>query len=389
MQERIKVMHIYKYLYDGGTEKYIYTLMRNMDQTRYEFSVCCLNERGFGADKFSNAGIRVHVLNVRRNAGWRGSFQNIGQILRLVRLLRNEKIKIVHSHDNYPAAYARIAAWMARVPLVFITYHNLYFWLSPKKHAINRMLARITTRIATVTAAVKQYSLQHDRIPEEKYEVIHNGIRCLPIGDKEAHRMRYRNEFSIPENAVLIGNVATLSERKGQKTLLHSLARLVAENVDAYVMIVGSDREKEEPFLRAELDEIAAVAHIADRVIYTGSRDDVLDILFAFDIFVLPSLTEGFGLALVEAMCAEIPTVVSDIPALVEVSGDGKYSQVFKVGDSDDLSCKLKYILDHPENSRNIATLSREFVLNNYSVEKMIEKYEKLYASCLHTAGLQ
>ena len=155
---KVHVMHVINFLYDGGTETYIHTLASRMDSLRYDFSICCLIAAGFGAERFVASGIPVHVLAVKRGGGFRGKLHNIVELFRLVRLLKLQHVEIVHSHDNFPSSYARIAAMFARVPIVYTTYHNLYYWLSPLSHRVNRLLAYLTTRIVAVSNAVRDYS---------------------------------------------------------------------------------------------------------------------------------------------------------------------------------------------------------------------------------------
>lgn len=383
---KIRVMHVYKYLYDGGTEKYMHTLMRNMDPQRYEFSICCLIERGGGAERFERDEFPIYVLDVRRQGGPGNTLHNIRQLLRLARLLKQKKIDILHSHDNFPSAYARLAALLARTPLVYVTYHNIYSWLSPLHHRLNRLLALITTRIVTVSHSVKEWSLAEDRIADDKYRVILNGIEASRDVDPQQLRQRYRREFSIDDNTAIIGNVATLSIRKGQSFLIEALSMLLQSGDNAAVIIVGSERE-EEAELKAELEALAARLGVTNHIIYAGSRDDVLDMLYAFDIFAMPSITEGFGLALAEALCAEIPTVVSDIEVFKEITRQGKYALLSRVGDSEDLAEKLRYALSNPEEMKTMAHQARDFARIAYSREKMVESYEKLYAEDISAAG--
>lgn len=380
-------MHVYKFLYDGGTEKYMYTLMKGMDRTRYEFSVCCLLEKGKAAPKFESAGFPVHALRVQKKSGWIVKLLNLRELLRLAWLLRRTKTDVVHSHDNFPALYARIAAWLAGVSVVYVTYHNVYTWLSPMHHRVNRFLSYFTTRIVAVTSAVKKCSQAMDHIPDSKYRVIYNGLDCPEQKSKDIFRQRYRQEFGISDSTTVIGNVGTLSVRKGQKYLIAALGKLVALSVDAVVVIVGSERQ-EEPGIRAELEQIAERYNVSDRLIFTGSREDVLDILYMFDLFAMPSVTEGFGLALVESMCAGVPSIVSDIPAFLDVTNEGRYSLVCKSGNADSLAEKIQYARTHSEEMATMAADAKQFARTEYNTEKMLDAYQKMYAEDLQRANL-
>lgn len=381
---KIQVMHVLNFLYDGGTETYIRTLVGLMDRNRYDFSICCLVEAGFGAEKFIAAGVPVHVLAVKRGGGISGKLHNIAEVFRLARLMKRQQVEVVHSHDNFPASFARLAAMLARVPIVYVTYHNLYYWLSSLDHRLNRLFARITTRIVAVSNAARDYSMAKDRIPVEKYRVIYNGIQCNSMQDKVVLKTHYRNLFNIPADAVVIGNVATLSQRKGQAALITALANIAHTHPRAVVVIIGSERE-DEPHIKAQLESIAAAHDISARLFFTGSRTDVQDMLYMFDIFTLPSETEGFGYALVEAMCAGLPSIVSDIPALKEVAGNGHTALLFESGNSDDLASRLDYALSHADEMQTMADAAREAVHRVFTIDNMVANYEDMYNKDVQT----
>jgi glycosyltransferase involved in cell wall biosynthesis len=378
IRHKVHVMHVINFLYDGGTETYIHTLVSRMDRHRYDFSICCLVEAGFGADKFVAVGVPIHVLAVKRSGGFRTKLHNVLELFRLARLMKRQRVRIVHSHDNFPSSYARIAAILAGVPIVYVTYHNIYFWLTPFNHRMNRLLASLTTRIVAVSKAARDYSMQMDRISEAKYRIIHNGIDCHSADNRSVLRKHYRDLYGIAEDARVIGNVASLSQRKGQALLVRALASIARSHPDAVLVIIGSERE-DEPEVRAQLEAIARQHGISGRVIFTGSRNDVRDMLYMLDIFTLPSETEGFGYALVEAMCAGIPSLVSDIPALQEVASEGQHALLFVSGSHEDLASKLEYALDHPGEMQIMADAGRRAAQSVFTLDNMVAGYEDMY----------
>ena len=383
---RVRVMHVYKFLYDGGTERYIHTLISRMNPEKFTFSICCLVERGPKADMFENDGFKVHTLAVRPGRTLRIIFNNFGQILRLVRLFKRLQIQVVHTHDNYPAAFARVAAWLAGVPIVYVTYHNNYEWLKPIHHRINQVLALATTRIIAVSESVRRSSEAKDRIPDHKYRVIYNGVGVVPDASSVTWE-KYRRELGLSQAGKIIGNVASLSWRKGQEILLLSFGQIASEFPDTYLVIVGSTR-KDEPEIYSRLQSIASEYGVVDRVIFTGSRDDVLELIHVFDIYVMPSLIEGFGLSLVEAMCAGIPAITSDIDTFSEISCDGNYALMFESGNSDSLAEKIRFALNNENEMIKLGDEARRYAQDKFGIERMISEYEDLYLTDLISTGV-
>lgn len=379
-------MHVYKFLHDGGTERYIHTLIAGMNPAIYSFSICCLNERGTKAERFERENCPVHTLDVRRQGSFRSMARNVMEIFRLARLLKTRKIDVMHTHDNYSAAYARIAAVIARVPVVYVTYHSDFQWLGPLHHRVNQLMAMVTTRIFAVSSTVKNSSRKADRIADEKYRVIYNGVTFEPSTSQQ-QRQQYRREWNLAEQARIVGNIGMFSRLKGQSVLVQSFAELAQEFPDVYLMIVGSERELE-PGVKQELQAIAARYHVSDRVVFAGSRDDVRMLLYSFDLFVMPSRVEGFGLALVEAMVSGVPSIVSDIGAFQELTEHGTYALLFESGNSADLREKLRFALTHTDEMAELARQAETHARGRFSAERMIKEYEDAYASDLREKGL-
>lgn len=386
--ERIRVLHVYKYLYHGGTERYIRTLVRHMNPRSYSFSVCCLLEAGPAADAFRAEGAEVFVLSVQRRLTISALLHNVAQLVALARLLRTRGFEIVHTHDNFPAAYARVAAWLARTPLVYVTYHSTYEWLSPLHRRVNRFLARLTTRIVAVSQAVKERSRTLDRIPDEKYQVIYSGVEAPPADDKPEPGSRCRRELGLPDHAVVLGNVSRLSRRKGQTHLVEAFGRIAPAFPDTILVIVGGATH-EEPGVAEELEELAERYGVRERVVLTGFRRDASSLIRIFDLFVMPSEVEGFGYALVEAMIAGVPAVVSDIAAFREISANGTLARMACTSDVEDLTRQIRIALSDPEEMRRMAEEARRSAVDRFSIDEMIARYDALYQADLKHVGLR
>lgn len=383
---KLKVLHIYKFLYDGGTERYIHTLISRMNPERFEFQICCLMERGSEAEKFENDGFPVHQLHFKPGLSPAVLPGNLIQVFLLARLIRKLGIDIVHTHDNQPAAYARLAAWLARVPIVYVTLHNDYDWITPMQHRVNRLLAGLTTRFFTVSKTVRDLSISRDHIAQDKYHVIYNGVH-FPEPVDQAKIKHFREIWKLEPDAWVIGNVASLSRRKGQDVLVEAFGKIATEFPHAYLFIVGSARN-DEPDVEQELIGIASRYGIRDRVILTGSRNDVLDLLGLFDICAMPSRVEGFGLALVEAICAGVPALVSDIPTFMEICQDGQYALPFRKDDSEDLAEKLRHTVIHQDAMKQLADTAQQYAKSRFSIESMVAQYERIYEQDINAAGV-
>ena len=123
-------------------------------------------------------------------------------------------------------------------------------------------------------------------------------------------------------------------------------------------------------------------------MVFTGSRSDVLDLINIFEVYVMPSRFEGFGLSLIEAICAGVPAVISDIPALTEVCDNGKYALSFRSGDAQDLADKLRYALDNRDEMERLGKIASQYARQSFSIEGMVAEYERIFEEDLDAAGL-
>jgi glycosyltransferase involved in cell wall biosynthesis len=375
---KIKVMHVYNSLFDGGIEKYILMIFDALDKEKFECSVCCLIERGSHAEIFESHGYKVYELQATNSQSVKGLFKNLIEIYKLFKLMRKNQTDIVHSHDFFPATLARLAARLAGIKTIFITLHNTFTWLKPLHYRINRWLAKRTTKIICVSKSVERFSKATDKIRSEKYLTIYNGINTTHYTPDDKQRNDYRNDFGILPSEIVIGSIGAFSFRKGHKYLVDAFCELCKVHSNLKLILVGSERPQE-PEIKPELESLIQHHGIANKVIFTGTRNDAVEVINAFDIFVMSSVVEGFGFALIEGMLMAKPLVCSDIDVFKELVEDGKTGVFFQSRNSKDIMNKIAFVLEHPQLAQHIAQNARQHVLEHYDQGQMLAAYKDLY----------
>jgi|GEM_PF-1751311 len=375
---KIKVMNIYNSLYNRGTEKYIKFLCEILDKNKYEISIVCLLEKGPDTEWFENRGIKVFEFYASNNQSPYYWFKNLNVIIKLAIFLKREKVHIVHSHDFFPALLARLASIIAQIPIVFITYHNNFEWLNKFHHIINKLLSYKTSKIICVSDSVLNYSLITDKINKEKYIRIYNCIDFSSFVVKPELKTHYLRQFNIDNNSIVLGTVGSITFRKGYKYLIEAFAKLFLENNSIYLVVIGSYNNNE-LILKEEIDTIIKLNKLENRVIMPGSRDDVASLLNLFDYFIMPSIVEGFGYSLIEAMAMQVPVICSDISPFKELTSNGKYGLLFKNKDSVDLYKRIKYALSNKTEMKMMGKNAANYVLHAFNDQLIAENYRKLY----------
>ena len=181
----------------------------------------------------------------------------------------------------------------------------------------------------------------------------------------------------MPRDRALVGNVAHMSDSKGQRYLLDAVPRILSAHPGTTFAIVGEGER------RAELEERARELGIAHRVRFTGFRTDVPSLLKAFDVFVMPSVREGLGTSVLDAMAAGCPVVGTEAGGMPEVIEHRETGLVVPVGDPVSLAAAVSSLLAHPEDARSMARSARARVEAEFSADAMVEGTLAVYRDLL------
>ncbi len=301
----------------------------------------------------------------------------------LVRLFRRERPAIVHTHTSKAGVLGRLAAWWCGVPAIVHTPHGHVFYghfnalWSRVFVLVERMLARVTTRLIALTEAERDDHLEEGVGRADQFVVIPSGI------DLERFRSvdRIRNQrpvwFPCPSDSFVVGSVGWLTPVKGHRFLIEAAARLKPSFPNLHVVLIGNGG------LRAELSVLVQRRGLHDSVHFLGERDDVEVCLAAMDLFVLPSLNEGMGRALVEAMAAGLPVIASrvgGVPALIE---HGRTGLLVPPGDPDALAEAIRQVLDRPDWARRMGQAASQRIGRTFEAAAMVRAIEHVYAQAL------
>jgi glycosyltransferase involved in cell wall biosynthesis len=302
----MRVLHVITGLAAGGAETQLRLLLRH---TRHQAEVVSLTNPGSVAEAIRSDGTPVVNLSMRSNLEPQA-------VPRLVGLIRSGQYDAVHTHLYRACLYGRLAARLARVPLVVATEHSLLEGQIERRRATAgvRALYRVSERLGDVTIAVssvvRQRLIQWG-VAEHRIVYIPNGIDPAGLRFRAEDRALVREDLRVPANATVVGAVGRLDRGKNLDVIISALAPLLRQ--DLILVLVGDGPE------RRSLAELATSLGAADRVIFAGERGNIGPILSAMDVFVSASLKETFGLATLEALANGLPVIYGVCPALDEL----------------------------------------------------------------------
>jgi sugar transferase (PEP-CTERM/EpsH1 system associated) len=359
---RLRVQHVVLSLQPGGLENGVVNVINGLDRERFESSVCCLKRAGEFARRIADPHVLVHEM------GWIGG-NDLRLPFRLARLFRENETQIVHTRNAEAFFYGFLGAKLAGVPAIVHSEHGRTFDERRVRFAVQRLMTRFTNAVFAVSAQLKADLVRHVGIPDHAIDVLYNGVDLERFGQAAA-RDQHRAAWGVATGDVVIGSVGRLVPVKNYGLLLRAVAHA---SMPAHVVLVGDGPEM------AQLQAQAQSLGIAQRVHLLGHCDHVHEMLSAFDVFVLPSLSEGMSNTLLEAMAARVPPVVSDVGGNREIVREGVDGLVFASGDQAVLTSHLRALCADAGRRARIGSAARERVLADFDVRAMVQRYEQLY----------
>jgi len=295
------------------------------------------------------------------------------ELLRRMReLIREVGPDLVHSHLLDSNFYSSLACRILSVPHVCTEHGDVLINHSGAGRLKFYLLSRNSQAVVCVSRTVLEAALRKG-FRRSNLEVIHNGIRV-----PERVPSTFRREFGIPETSLLIGNVANLYPVKGQRFLVVAFARLLRDFPESHLVLVGRGGERD------TLESLARRLGIPKgRLLLTGFRADVGNILSAMDLYVQPSLSEGLPVALLEAMSFGIPVVATRVGGVHEVINGDRYGTLVPPGSSDSLFEALRGIVGDIATFRRKAEESVLHIREHFSLRTMARKYVGTYEKVL------
>ena len=369
MKQKQRVMHVTLSLDIGGLETVIKELSRRLDPTRFSSEVLCLcgydedNIRGLKED-----GVPVHLLRKRHKF-------DLGYFWRVAKLLRRQKIDILHAHSGC-FFYASLFARLAGVRRFIYTAHGLPVLNRLQDRIEDNLAGLACSAIVPVSEEIKTVLEQRMPLSKGKMVPILNGIdtdRFRPFAD-EAERQQVLTKYNLPEDAFLVGSVGRLDPVKNYPMLLRAFARLVCKSAsNAHLVMVG------EGPCRAALEQLAAELGIADQVTFLGRQYRVFEILPLLDAFVLSSITEGTSVALLEAQACGVPAVVTDVGGNGNIIREGVNGFLCEVNADACMMAGLQRLREGRQLQQKMASEAREAVLQRFGLPAMVQNYEILF----------
>lgn len=385
-----RIVHIITRLDRGGSAQNTLLTCLGLDKKKYKIllihglsleSQMTEKEKQCVAEDVQRAKVDgVNVIPLPSLVRRLNPFRDFWAFLSIWGILAKEKPNIVHTHSSKAGMLGRWAARLAGVPMIVHTPHGHVFYghFGKLTSRFFLLLEKITSSITDITIALTETE-RNDYIsfsvcPPEKIVTIHSGVDTEQYDTARLDIKDKKRSLGLDPERPVVGTVGWLLPIKGPMYLLKAMVRIWKSRPEVELVFVGKGELEEE--LQAE----ALRCGVSEKVNFLGWRDDVSEIMQILDIFVLPSLNEGMGRVLVEAMAAGKPVVASRAGGIVDLVKDGKNGLLFAPGNVDALYNSLKSLLIDEKMRYEMGKKARAMA-PRFSVERMLEKIDALYSS--------
>lgn len=378
MSSELSVLHVINGLGTGGAERSLAEMLPRLMDRSVQPRIATLYRRDEGVEAIvRRLDIPVDVLP--------GSA--LGRLRVLRRIISEHVPDLIHTAIFESDVWGRLAAIGSGVPVLTSLVNTSYEpvrladpaisgWKLRGAHLVDRFTARhLTAHFHAISHTVKEAAVRDMRLEPDRIAVIERGRDPDRLGTPgEERRQRARQALALSGDRQVVLSVGRQEFQKGQRHLLDAASRLVASRPNLVFLLAGRSGNASEELVRLR-DKFG----LDERFRFLGHRDDVPDLLAAADLFVFPSLYEGLGGAVIEAMALGLPVVATDIPAMREVLDPDRGAILIPPGDPISLANAIVSLLDDPDRRKAFGLWNRQVFLERFTLDRAVERMADLF----------
>lgn len=382
MLDKIRVLHIIESLGHGGAERQLINNLKAIDKSRFINAVCFLFDRDDLQPELLRLGIPVYKLGMSSQYDWRKGLFGLRAVI------KEGQFDVIHTELYWANIYGRVCGRLFSDAKIVTTIHAPTYEpqilkddpnLKPWKLTLVRILDGLTGtvcnyRFVACSEFVKRSAVGRLGYRPESIEVIYNGIDLGSFREDDSGKViSLRRELGLDHGEAILVNVGRLIPQKGQRYLIMAMPKVLDEQPSCKLLLVG------EGPMENELQDLAHDLGVGEAIWFLRTRHDVPAILQLSDLFVLPSLSEGMPVALVEAMAMRKPCIASNITSIPEVVEDGRSGVLVEPQRPDQLANAVLSLIDDRERRQAMRVRGRQIVKEKFSINVNIRLLENLY----------
>ena len=366
-------MHLINSYSLGGAEKLAINIATRMDRTRFDIFICSIASKKDKIErdmrkKLGNCGIKTFTIDKITNK------QRFISIIKLVKILSKNKIDILHTHCPSPDFYGKVSAFLINLDLVFSTIHNTKGY----SKYIEKIMNNFTTKYIAISGEVEEYALKVLKIPSKKLKIIYIGIDAENFTNYLVKKEEKFKELGINSYDKIVTTVGRVNQQKGHIYFIKAAELVLKKFPNTHFLIVGNT--KNDKNLYKKLLKMIKNKNLENNITFTGIVKNIPEILAISDIFVQPSIFEGFACVTIEAAMAGLPIVATDVGSIGQVVVDKESGLIVPSKDSNALANEIEFLLSDENRAKKMG-LKGIRMAKKFKIEKTVSEYGRLYLS--------
>lgn len=363
---KIKVLHIIKSLGRGGAEMLLPETLKLHSQEKFEFHyIYFLPWKNQMVGAIEDGGGKVICFSASNN------IKLLKQYPKVIKYCNDIGINLIHCHLPWSGFLGRIIHARTKIPMIY-TEHNI----QERYHFTTNWLNRFSFNFQTVAIGVSKdvsRSIKENINPEIPVHTVLNGVNTELFRKNESKGLEIKVKYNIPEEALVVGNIAVFREQKGLDDWVKAFDKISRARPDVYGLLVGAGPKEE------EIASLVRKLKLTDKIKLAGLQTDTVSYFSAMDIFMMSSKFEGLPIALLEAMSMNCAVISTRAGGVVEVIEDGRNGMLCEVGDWGCLAERALSLISSENKRIKFQSDARERVINSFSLQNMVESLEEIY----------
>ncbi len=384
--KKVNVLFIFHFTEMGGAERLIFDITKKMNRTRYQPLVCCLLPF-YKARRYKGKYTKAQILDMGNIASEILAKNNtpmfkidmqtmlsVSAIVDIYRLIKKKAVDIVFCLDTQPERTTGLIAsvFSPGIKLILSSHYDPYD-LKQNRYLtlLDKLLLRFVDKVTATSAYHKKKLVDSEKIAADKISIMHNGsdlnrFKCVTSSLS-------KQGFDLSLGDEIVGIVARLVPMKGHSVLLDAARLIIEKRPNTHFLIVGDGQERDSLELQSKKLNIQTHVH------FLGTRTDIPELLPLFDVAVLCSQSEIFGISLLEYMISEKAIVATKVGGIPEVIVDGETGLLVEPGNPATLADGIVKLLTDTPYAKKLGKAAKERAVNVFSIEAMVNKIEVLF----------
>ncbi len=367
-----KVLFLLGSLNRGGTETLLLDCFNNYKDANFEMTGVYRNN-GLLQTAFLNSGIPMFLVKPN-------NIFDIRYFFKLRKILKNNKINIIHAQQPLDGLYGFIAKLGLNIKLV-LTFHGYDFNAGKLTNIINKLIIGLTDLNIYVSEHQKKYYLKKYKLEDDSgQQVVYNGVAFNKL--KAEQGVSIIKELKLSSPKYLLGSVGNFVPVRDQLTICKFLNILNIKHIDFHFLFIGAKNELE-PCWYEECVSFCKEHDLINKVHFIGSRSDVPELLKQLDAFIYSTNHDTFGIAVIEAIASGIPVFVNDWEVMLEVTQNGNFAEIYQTKNAEDLYLSFENYMNNPEKYKRCAKQNASAIKTKFSIQQHLLNLNRAYLSLL------